>query len=388
VEFTGEAAGSNANDASTFNNDLSETVVGALGTIARASSSPWSGTYATLDDGAATTGESFQRADASVTGIPASGGITFGCAIKPTDSTDKNHIFMGKYGSGAGFKLKHDPDCGSAIACVRLDVNSTQVVTTGDVVPLNEWHAVAGTSQAGGTDGTFIVVDGNAVGSTATVTAVQSNAAPLTIGDPDVSDLGFDFEGNVDDCWVLPYGTNEAAIMHLQMCGPRGTECACDSGTPANFKACTSNSDCGGTAICATDLASDRCAGHWVTGWNASLPNCNLNSAVFLPTTTTVSTCGDSSTTGDEECDDGGSNGNDMPCTANCLIATCGDALICSDASCISGPSAGPEDCEVDGDCGAGEECSGSCECVTSATTTTTLPGGACYGCVCQGCIR
>ncbi len=85
-------------------------------------------------------------------------------------------------------------------------------------------------------------------------------------------------------------------------------------------------------------------------------------------TTTTTAVCGDRVVEGDEECDDGEFNGDELPCTSTCRLGYCGDGLVCPGCgkleACDDGgrPNGGcDDDCQVpvcgDGEVGDGEEC-------------------------------
>ena len=68
-------------------------------------------------------------------------------------------------------------------------------------------------------------------------------------------------------------------------------------------------------------------------------------------TTTSSGVCGDGNVDGDEECDDGASNGDDAACTSDCLNNVCGDGKL----------NTGVEECD-DGNTEDGDGCTASCK--------------------------
>ena len=132
--------------------------------------------------------------------------------------------------------------------------------------------------------------------------------------------------------------------------GPGGGVEECDdSGESPECDSDCSIATCGDGQINTQNVTPPATAGGEVCDDGGESATCDANC--------TPAACGDSTinATAGEECDEGASNGADMPCVDNggslvCQVAECGDGEICSDASCDTAGEGVPEDCDDSGE--------------------------------------
>lgn len=103
-------------------------------------------------------------------------------------------------------------------------------------------------------------LNGAASGAGSTQQSCNANdVLDFTISGPGAT---VDMEGQLDEAFVITQTLAASEICRVCSCGIQGTACECDTGTPANYKACTVDADCQDfSAAGRCDTTSGTCQG-------------------------------------------------------------------------------------------------------------------------------
>lgn len=287
-----ESAGSaEPDDGTTGEDDASDS-----GTAGRNTSTYREGAQSIAVGGAIAGGPDYLTcAHSTCTGINMTAGNSFtvGGWVYMTNATNSSMYFYQKYTSTTnGFQFFFRPitSGGGDLRC-QLQLSTDLVDDHGTNNTTGEWyHAVC----------VVLDEDGASEGTNTLNVEVYRNAAtdggngggdingPEPSADTNIGD-GSNFDGLMDEFFYDDTDWAADEIARACSIGIRGTLGVCDSGTPANYKPCDSNSDCGASGVCdtgATDTYcspgasagccmghnSDYCSDAQMTACNASAP--------------------------------------------------------------------------------------------------------------------
>ncbi len=266
-QFEGESSGGTAVNTGSAGTNCDMTDTSTTGTVTRsASGAPEAVGWASFASGSKqsltntnVTCDNTWKQDAD---------FTWGARINPLQATEDMRVIDMNFGTAAGFALVLENTVPAEWRCITessLGTFSAESTTA----------PVGGTTQSvtcrynATTDLLEILVNGidEADQTSATLDAAT---ADLIIG---IENSNQDFEGEIDEIFLTNDVLTDAATCRKDSCLLSGNDCRCDSGTPTNYLACSSNSDCEG-AVC--DTTNSTCSGYNNALFNGCiLPACN-----------------------------------------------------------------------------------------------------------------
>jgi hypothetical protein len=133
-------------------------------------------------------------------------------------------------------------------------------------------------------------IDGQAPGSVTTRLGKNPGNYPFQMSHDSNSTCGAGVIGTMDDVFWTDHVLTQSQTCRVAACGADGSNCWCDGTNPAQYRACTTNADCGGHGgLC--NATAGRCVGNLMATCSvAGLPACNANLTGNVATTTTTST--------------------------------------------------------------------------------------------------
>jgi hypothetical protein len=188
--------------------------------------------------------------------------FTYCAWYRLTDASNSREMIGGFTSSVGGYTLW---TTGAPTSRARLYTPPSQY-TDKDIyasLPTSEWHHGCATLNAANT-ALNTYSDGAIVGTALTGTTLFTAPSTWRIGGGQGDNY---WRGQIDEVMVDTTEFSASAICKVARCGVDGKLCECDGTTPANYKSCSTNSDCRTRAdtgqIC--DTGSGTCRGRFTS---------------------------------------------------------------------------------------------------------------------------